>query len=96
MGWHPGGDLPTLHPTTTPPRVAAPQRRPGAADVRKEGTHLELTPRVPPHSTDAEISVLGSILLDNDTLNTLGDSVAPDMFYREGHRKIFTLSLIHI
>ncbi|WP_370637681.1 replicative DNA helicase [Deinococcus sp. 6GRE01] len=51
---------------------------------------LELTPRVPPHSNDAEISVLGSILLDNDTLNQLGDSVAPEMFYREGHRKIFT------
>ena len=51
---------------------------------------MELTPRVPPHSNDAEISVLGSILLDNDTLNQLGDSVAPEMFYREGHRKIFT------
>ena len=51
---------------------------------------MELTPRVPPHSNDAEISVLGSILLDNDTLNQLGDTVAPEMFYREGHRKIFT------
>jgi replicative DNA helicase len=51
---------------------------------------MELTPRVPPHSNDAEISVLGSILLDNDTLVALGDTVAPEMFYREGHRKIFT------
>ncbi|MXV20326.1 replicative DNA helicase [Deinococcus xianganensis] len=51
---------------------------------------MELTPRVPPHSNDAEISVLGSILLDNDTLNSLGDTVTPEMFYREGHRKIFT------
>ncbi|MDB5044136.1 MAG: helicase DnaB [Deinococcus sp.] len=51
---------------------------------------MELTPRVPPHSNDAEISVLGSILLDNDTLAQLGDTVSPEMFYREGHRKIFT------
>ncbi|WP_102126430.1 replicative DNA helicase [Deinococcus planocerae] len=50
---------------------------------------MELTPRVPPHSNDAEISVLGSILLDNDTLAQLGDTVSPEMFYREGHRKIF-------
>jgi len=51
---------------------------------------MELTPRVPPHSNEAEISVLGSILLDNDTLAALGDTIGPEMFYREGHRKIFT------
>ncbi len=51
---------------------------------------MELTPRVPPHSNDAEISVLGSVLLDNDTMTNLGDTVGPEMFYREGHRKIFT------
>ncbi|WP_104989844.1 replicative DNA helicase [Deinococcus sp. NW-56] len=51
---------------------------------------MEVTPRVPPHSNDAEISVLGSILLDNDTLTALGDTVTAEMFYREGHRKIFT------
>ncbi|ABF46331.1 replicative DNA helicase [Deinococcus geothermalis] len=50
---------------------------------------MELTPRVPPHSNEAEISVLGSILLDNDTLIGLGDTLTPEMFYREGHRKIF-------
>lgn len=51
---------------------------------------MELTPRVPPHSQEAEISVLGSVLLDNDSLVQLGDTVTPEMFYREGHRKIFT------
>jgi replicative DNA helicase len=50
---------------------------------------MELTPRVPPHNNDAEISVLGSILLENDVMSQLGDTVAPEMFYREGHRKIF-------
>lgn len=50
---------------------------------------MELTPRVPPHNNDAEVSVLGSILLDNDVLLQLGDTLSPEMFYREGHRKIF-------
>ncbi len=50
---------------------------------------MELVTRVPPHNNDAEVSVLGSVLLDNDTLINLGDSVTPEMFYREGHRKIF-------
>ncbi|TSA86827.1 replicative DNA helicase [Deinococcus detaillensis] len=51
---------------------------------------MELTPRVPPHNNDAEISVLGSILLENDVLIQVGDTVAPEMFYRESHRKIFS------
>ena len=50
---------------------------------------MEITPRVPPHNNDAEISVLGSVLLDNDALLQMGDTVTPEMFYREGHRKIF-------
>ena len=51
---------------------------------------MEPTPRIPPHNNDAEISVLGSILLDNDALIQLGDSVSSEMFYRESHRKIFS------
>lgn len=51
---------------------------------------MEVVTRVPPNSNDAEVSVLGSILLDNDAFVQLGDTVSADMFYREGHRKIFT------
>ncbi|WP_424949875.1 replicative DNA helicase [Deinococcus sp.] len=51
---------------------------------------MESTPRIPPHNNDAEISVLGSVLLDSDALIGLSDSVTAEMFYREGHRKIFT------
>lgn len=51
---------------------------------------MELTPRVPPNSNEAEISVLGSILLDNDQLEAdVLAELTPGMFYREGHRKIF-------
>ena len=46
---------------------------------------MESTPRIPPHNNDAEISVLGSVLLDSDALIQLSDSVSAEMFYREGH-----------
>jgi replicative DNA helicase len=45
--------------------------------------------RVAPHSVEAEASVLGSILLDNEVLVNHAASLIPEMFYREGHRKIF-------
>ncbi|MHA0036627.1 replicative DNA helicase [Deinococcus sp. PESE-13] len=53
-------------------------------------TLTELTPRVPPHSLEAEIAVLGSIMLDNDVLDSDAmQGFTSGMFYREGHRKLF-------
>ncbi|TNM72025.1 replicative DNA helicase [Deinococcus radiopugnans ATCC 19172] len=50
----------------------------------------DFAPRVPPHSLEAEISVLGSLLLDPDILSLEAIAeLTPSMFYREGHRKIF-------
>jgi replicative DNA helicase len=45
--------------------------------------------RVPPHSQEAEISVLGSILIDNRALNRALEWIKPDDFYRGGHRLLF-------
>jgi replicative DNA helicase len=45
--------------------------------------------RTPPHNLDAEKSVLGSILLDNDAFATIEGTLTADRFYKEGHRKIF-------
>ncbi|HWG84724.1 MAG TPA: replicative DNA helicase [Deinococcales bacterium] len=45
--------------------------------------------RIPPHNLDAEASVLGSILLDNDAYHQLEGTVRAEMFYKEAHRKIF-------
>lgn len=54
----------------------------------------ELTPRVPPHNHEAEIAVLGSVLLDAAALDMDGvTDLHPGMFYREGHRKIFAAML---
>jgi len=45
--------------------------------------------KVPPHSLEAEMSILGGILLDNEAINRSLEILRPDEFYRESHRKIF-------
>jgi replicative DNA helicase len=44
--------------------------------------------KVPPHSVEAEESVLGGILLDNAAIDRALETLTPDEFYREAHRKI--------
>jgi len=45
--------------------------------------------RVPPQNIEAEESVLGAILLENDAVNAVLEVAAVDDFYRESHRLIF-------
>jgi replicative DNA helicase len=45
--------------------------------------------RVPPHSIEAEQSVLGGLLLDNAAWDRIADFVSEDDFYRYDHRIIF-------
>ena len=45
--------------------------------------------RVPPNNLEAEQSVLGSIMLDNDVYAQLEGSLTAEQFYKESHRKIF-------
>lgn len=45
--------------------------------------------RIPPHSNDAEESVLGGILLDNYTINSALEILTPNDFYKKAHVKIF-------
>jgi replicative DNA helicase len=51
------------------------------------------SPKVPPHSLEAEAAVLGAILLDNAALDRVAEIVSPEDFYREVHRKIFRTAL---
>jgi replicative DNA helicase len=44
--------------------------------------------RLPPQSLEAEESVLGGILLDNNAMDRALELVTADDFYREAHRKI--------
>jgi replicative DNA helicase len=45
--------------------------------------------RVPPHSAEAEQSVLGGLLLDNGAWDRIGDLLGEDDFYRYEHRLIY-------
>src|SRR5207344_3052904 len=45
--------------------------------------------RLPPHSIDAEQSVLGGLLIDNGAFDKIGDVVTDSDFYRDDHRRIF-------
>jgi len=45
--------------------------------------------KLPPQNLDAEQSVLGGMLLDNDAINRVVEVVVADDFYRGGHRKIY-------
>ncbi len=45
--------------------------------------------RLPPHSIEAEQSLLGGLLLDNSAWDRIGDQVGVGDFYRDDHRRIF-------
>jgi replicative DNA helicase len=45
--------------------------------------------RTPPHSVEAEQSVLGGLLLDNSAWDRIGDRISGEDFYRHDHRLIF-------
>jgi replicative DNA helicase len=45
--------------------------------------------RIPPHSIEAESSVLGGLLLDNTAWDRVGDLLTDSDFYRYEHRLIF-------
>lgn len=55
-----------------------------SADLRK----------LPPQSLEAEMSILGGILIDNDAINRVLETLKPEDFYRESHRKIFQAMML--
>lgn len=48
-----------------------------------------LSERVPPHSIDAEQSLIGALLIDRDAMIKIADAVTPEDFYKDIHRMIF-------
>jgi replicative DNA helicase len=45
--------------------------------------------KVPPHSVEAEQSLLGGLLLDNQAFDRIADLVAAEDFYRDDHRRLY-------
>ena len=50
---------------------------------------MSQTHRLPPQNLEAEQSVLGGILIDNQTFHKVIDILTPDDFYRPANGKIF-------
>ncbi len=48
-----------------------------------------LSERKPPVSEDAEICVLGALLLDNDTINLVVQLIDKNSFYKKAHKDLF-------
>ena len=46
--------------------------------------------RLPPQNLEAEMSVLGGVLLENEALNRALEHLRPSDFYRAAHSKIFS------
>lgn len=45
--------------------------------------------RLPPQSIEAEMSVLGGVLIENSAIDKVHTLLVPEDFYRESHRQIF-------
>ncbi|MCK7471600.1 MAG: hypothetical protein MZU95_13150 [Desulfomicrobium escambiense] len=68
----------------------SPERRrsgPGRSEVAMELDTMFLK-RTPPHSLEAERTVLGGILVQNENLNVVLSTISPEDLYRDAHRKI--------
>jgi replicative DNA helicase len=50
---------------------------------------LRADPKIPPHSTEAETSVLGAMLLDKDSIISVAEFLEATDFYDERHRRIY-------
>ena len=45
--------------------------------------------RIPPHSLEAEQSVLGSMILDHEAVIVASEILRPEDFYRPDHEQIY-------
>jgi len=52
--------------------------------------------KIPPHSVEAEQSILGGLLLDNESWDQVADIVTEDDFYRYDHRLIYRAIVVLI
>ena len=78
------------HPTslpTSPTRLTRPTLT--ILSVPDLATKPDASARTLPHNLDAERSVLGAILIDNEAFNIAASVIDAQAFFREAHRRIF-------
>jgi len=49
--------------------------------------------KVPPQNIEAELSILGSLLIDKEAIYKVSDFLRPDDFYKESHKNIYETML---
>ncbi|MCX5710082.1 MAG: replicative DNA helicase [Candidatus Omnitrophica bacterium] len=49
----------------------------------------ELLEKIPPQNLEAEMAVLGSMLIDEEAISIAVETLESDLFYKDSHRKIF-------
>ena len=54
-----------------------------------QALHVMINLKLPPHSVEAEQSLLGGLLIDNEALDKITDIVTVIDFYRHDHQLIF-------
>ncbi|MBT8212771.1 MAG: replicative DNA helicase [Acidimicrobiia bacterium] len=58
-------------------------------DLIDPGQAVGRGPRVPPHSVEAEESVLGAVLMSSEAANIALEKLAPEDFYKPAHQLVF-------
>ena len=52
-------------------------------------TPIRQADKIPPHSLDAEMAVIGAVLIDNSALSVITETLTSDAFYKKANRDIF-------
>ncbi|MDJ0974164.1 MAG: replicative DNA helicase [Planctomycetota bacterium] len=63
----------------------------GGSSADRARTAMPRIERVPPNSEQAEMAVLGSVLLDGDVIGTLIPIIEPSDFYRSAHGRLYEI-----
>jgi hypothetical protein len=69
-------------------------RRPSLSVVQdgirqRSEPHVSLVDRIPPNSIEAEMALLGSVLVDKEMLAAVGEIIRPNDFYSSQHETIY-------
>jgi replicative DNA helicase len=58
------------------------------------GAHADVSlQKLPPQNIEAEQMVLGAVLIENDSINKIVEILVPEDFYKDAHRRIFSVML---
>ena len=49
--------------------------------------------KIPPHSNEAEVAVLGAMMLDRSAISKVIETLEPESFYHEGHKRLYETML---